>query len=84
MVSWLFATSWGHVVVLVAQAVCELLLENWAHEQLHQKHSCFESFEAFRRLRKAHWRHHTGKMNVNFGVSNLWFDWLWGTYWPPT
>jgi sterol desaturase/sphingolipid hydroxylase (fatty acid hydroxylase superfamily) len=75
--------SASQILFLWSMLIVLLVFEDWMHAEIHLDGSYFERFHWFLDLRAAHKLHHKSQSKVNYGVVNLTFDYLFGTFQNP-
>jgi len=80
MVHYILCESLAQTASLAAILAIVLLFEDRMHAQIHLDGSSLERYQWFQDLRAVHRLHHASSSRVNFGVINLTFDVLFGTF----
>jgi sterol desaturase/sphingolipid hydroxylase (fatty acid hydroxylase superfamily) len=76
---WAFSSPRIPCVTFVYAAMLGIV-DSCIHEQFHLDAPWLERFRWFKALRRLHWFHHRGKMNVNFAITTWFIDVLCGTF----
>lgn len=76
---WLLSSTITQFFALGLYSLLVLLREDFFHQAIHTSPHWLEDYGPFQTLRALHYKHHEGRMDCNFGFTDMFHDFLLGT-----